>query len=219
MKTPPEDHDLIRWLDGEMDAAERTRFDARLHADPALKAEAEFMQRMSADLRSTFPAEMPVPFGDFFNSQIQERIAQEDRESARLDAALQPTRQSWLDWFRMPGFATAAAVVTATLIAGVMILRQGPSATSMVVSSYAPGQGVQVSSYHSAEAKATVVMLTGLEDLPADRKVVGYHIERSETDQEIAATTLYGGRGEVLMVVSKDARNQPRLIAAASPRG
>lgn len=213
MKTPPEDHDLIRWLDGEMDAAERARFDARLQADPALKAEAEFMQRMSADLRSTFPAEMPVPFGDFFNSQIQERIAQEDRQPAA------PTRQGWLDWLRLPSFITVASVITATLIAGVMIVRQESSSSSLVVSSYAPGRGVQVNSYHSAEAKATVVMLTGLEELPADRKVVGYHIERSETDQEVAATTLYGDRGEVLMVVSKDARNQPRLIAAASPRG
>ena len=212
MKTPSEDHDLIRWLDGEMNAEERASFTARLDADPALKAEAEFMQRMSADLRSALPAEMPVPYGDFFNSQIQARISQEPRDLP------EPQRASWLDWFRIPGFSTIAAVTAAVVIAGVMIMRQSPSGDSVVLSSYAPNQNVQVNAYYSSDAQATVLMLNGLEDLPADRKVVGYHIERSETDQEVAATTLYGDRGEIV-VVAKDARNQPRLIAAANPRG
>ncbi|MCW0218557.1 MAG: hypothetical protein OJI67_09570 [Prosthecobacter sp.] len=215
MKTPPEDHDLIRWLDGEMNAAERERFTSRLDADPALKAEADLMQRLSTDLRANLPAEMPVPFGDFFNSQIQVRIAQEE-----LSENAGSTKQaSWLDWFRLPGFATISTVVAAVIVAGVMILQQPPTAASVVLSTYAPSQGVQVSSYHSTDAHATVLMLTGLEDVPADRKIVGYHIERSETDQAVAATTLYGERGEVVLVVAKDARNQPRLLAAANSRG
>jgi anti-sigma factor RsiW len=215
MKTPSEDHDLIRWLDGEMKAAELASFTARLESDPVLKSEAELMQRMSRDMRSSLPAEMPVPFGDFFNSQIQMRISQE--ESSMRDAPA--ARASWLDWFRLPGFATIAAVTAAMVIAGVMIYQQSPSSASYVLSTYAPNQKVQVNTYHSAEAHATVLMLDGLEDLPADRKVVGYHIERSETEQAVATTTLYGERGEVVLVVSKDARNQPRLLAAANPRG
>ena len=215
MKTPSEDHDLIRWLDGEMNAAELARFTARLESDPALKSEAEMMQRMSSDLRSSLPAEMPVPFGDFFNSQIQMRIAKED--SATPD--IQESPSSWMDWFRLPGFATLAAVTAAAVIAAVMIFQQKPSGDSYVLSTYAPNQNVQVSSYHSKDAHATVLILEGLEELPADRKIVGYHIERSETDQEVAATTLYGDRGEILLVVSKDARNQPRLLAEANPRG
>jgi anti-sigma factor RsiW len=214
MKTPSEDHDLIRWLDGEMNAEERVSFTARLDADPALKAEAEFMQRMSADLRSALPVEMPIPFGDFFNSQIQAQISQAPRDLAEPE----PQRASWLNWFRFPGISTLAAVTAAVVIAGVMIMRQSPSGDSVVLSSYAPNQGVQVNAYYSSDAQATVLMLNGLEELPADRKVVGYHIERSEIDQEIAATTLYGDRGEIV-VVAKDARNQPRLIAAANPRG
>lgn len=214
MKTPPEDHDLIRWLDGEMSEAESLRFTARLDADPDLKAEAEMMKRLSADMRAALPKEMPVPYGDFFNSQIQMRIAQEE---ALPETPARAT--SWLDWLRLPGFATVATVTAAVVIAGVMILR-GPEPTgSLVLSSYAPNQGVEVKSWQSPEAGATVLMLNGLEDLPADRQLVGYHIERSETDQAVAATTLYGDRGEVVLVVSKDARNQPRLIAAANPRG
>jgi len=214
MKAPSEDHDLIRWLDGEMNASELARFTARLESDPALKAEAEFMQRMSQDVRTSLPAEMPVPFGDFFNSQIQVRIAQEDSSTQRAGA-----RSSWLDWFQLPGFATITAVVAAMLIAVAMILQQPPSSDSLVLSTYAPNQTIQVSSFHSSDAHATVLMLDGLEEVPADRKIVGYQIERSEIDQEVAATTLYGERGEVVLVVAKDARNNPRLIAAVNPRG
>lgn len=213
MKTPPEDHDLIRWLDGEMTPAERERFAARLEADPVLKQEVELMQRMSADLRSHLPAELPVPYGDFFNSQIQVRIAQEE-PVATLPA--QGGFAAWLGIFRLP---TLLAATAAVVMAAVMILNSSPAGDSLVLSTYTPNPGVQARAFHSDAAQATVLMLDGLEAMPADRKIVGYHIERSETDQEMAATTLYGERGEVLLVVTKDVRNQPRLIAAAAPRG
>ncbi len=210
MKTPSEDHDLIRWLDAEMTDAERASFSARLESDPALKAEVELMQRMSADLRTHLPAEMPVPYGDFFNSQIQVRLAQEEPLS------IPETRASWLDWLRMPTLIAATAAVA---IAGFLIMQQGPAAgDSVVLSIYVPNTSVQARSFHSDEANATVLMLDGMEAMPADRKIVGYHIERSETDQEVATTTLYGERGEVVLVVSKDARNQPRLLSS-TPRG
>ncbi len=214
MKTPPEDHDLIRWLDGEMTPAERERYAARLAADPALKAEVEMMQQMSADLRAHLPAEMPVPYGDFFNSQIQVRIAQE--EARALEPAGRPAL-SWRDWFRLPTLVAATAAVG---IAAVMIWQQPPSGSgSVVLSTYAPNPNVQARAYHSDEAQATMLVLEGLEAMPADRKIVGYHIERSETDTEMAATTLYGERGEVVLVVTKDIRNQPRLLASSPPRG
>lgn len=208
MKTPSEDHDLIRWLDGEMNPAERERFAARLEADPELKSEVELMQRLSADLRSSLPAEMPVPYPDFFNSQIQVRIAQED------ERPLEPARSTWLDWLRLPSFLAATAAV---VMAGFMIWQNQPSGDSLVLSTYAPDPAVQARSYHSTEADATVLMLEGLQEMPADRKFISFHIERSETDQETATTTLYGQTGEPVLVVAKDARNQPRLLAA-TPR-
>jgi anti-sigma factor RsiW len=209
MKTPSEDHDLIRWLDGEMTDAERVSFSARLDADPALKAEVGMMQRMSTDLRAHLPAEMPVPYGDFFNSQIQIRLSQDE-------PLIPEVRASWLDWFRLPTVITAAAAV---IIAGFMIMQKGPAAGDSVVHSfYVPNSSVQARTFHSKEAQATVLMLDGVEAMPADRKIVGYQIQRSETDQEVATTTLFGERGEVVLVVSKDAHNQPRLLSA-TPRG
>jgi len=209
MKTPPEDHDLIRWLDGEMNPAERTRFAARMDADPALKAEAEAMQRISTDLRAHLPVEMPLPYADFFNSQIQVRIAQEEVLSH------EPGHRTWLDWLRMPTLVAATAAVA---IAGMIIWQQGAQGGSVVLSTYAPDPAVQARSFHSEEAGATVLMLDGLEDMPADKKFVTFRIKHTENDHEAATTTLYGLHDEPLLVVAKDARNQPRLLAA-TPRG
>jgi anti-sigma-K factor RskA len=211
MKTPSEDHDLIRFLDGEMSNTERACFETRMAVDPQLKTEVSLMQRMSADLRTHLPAEMPVPYADFFNSQIQVRIAQEE------SVTLPVVRSSWFDWVRIPTLATAAAAVA---IGGFMILQnQDQSASNSIVHSiYVPNPSVQARSFHSNEAQATVLILDGVEAMPSDRQMVSFHIERTETDQEMAITTLFGESGQVVAVVAKDSRNQPRLLSA-NPRG
>lgn len=211
MKTPSEDHDLTRFLDGEMSDTECASFEARMAADPMLNSEVNRMQRMSADLRSHLPAEMPVPYADFFNSQIQMRISQE--ESVTLPVA----RSFCFDWLRIPTLATAAAAVA---IGGFMILQnQDQSASNTIVHSiYVPNPSVQARSFHSDEAQATVLILDGVEAMPSDRQMVSFHIQRTETDQEMAATTLFGESGQVVAVVAKDSRNQPRLLLA-NPRG
>jgi anti-sigma factor RsiW len=87
MKPPSEDHDLIRWLDGEMNDAERASFEARLKSDPMLAKEAEELRALSAGIQAHLPAEMKVPHADFFNSQIQVRIAQMDLDESRQKQA------------------------------------------------------------------------------------------------------------------------------------
>jgi anti-sigma factor RsiW len=216
MKTPTEDHDLLRWLDGEMSAAEKAAFESRLTADPALKAEAELMQRLSADLRTHLPAEMAVPYADFFNSQIQVRLAQE--ENQQLPA---PAAEGWFGWLRKPWLTPAFAAAAIAMAALTMWQNGSPSvaADSLVHSIYVPNSAVQARAFHSAEAQATVLMLDGLEEMPADRKIVGFNIGRSEVDEAVAATTLFGADGKAVAVMAKDARNQPLLLTSTTPRG
>ncbi len=210
MKPPSENHDLIRWLDGEMTAAERAAFDAELKADPVLAREAEEMRSLSASLRTHLPADMKVPHADFFNSQIQMRIAQLEMEDARqkpvpfIDSLIALFRQPWL----------AAASVAAVAVAGFFLL--GPagsdSAHSLILSSYAPGRGVETSTYHDVAADATVLMLDGLDEVPADRKISGISVHRSETEPEVAATTLFDAAGSPLLVISRDAAGHPLFL-------
>lgn len=216
MKTPTEDHDLLRWLDGEMSAAEKAAFEARLAADPALKAEAELMQRLSADLRAHLPAEMPVPYADFFNSQIQVRLAQDENQQMNAEGG-----EGWFSWLRLPWLAPTLAAAALAMAALMTWQKNIPSTgtASLVNSIYVPNAAVQARSFHSTEAQATVLILDGLDEMPADRKIVGFNITRSEVDDAVAATTLFGTDGKAVAVMAKDARNQPLLLTSSTPRG
>ncbi len=214
MKTPPENHaatppDWMRWLDQEMPAAERAAFEQRLQSDPALRAEVDSARQLSEMLKNGLPAEMPVPHADFFNSQIQVRLAQMDLDEQRATPASR--RGTWLEWLRSPWLFGAAA---AAAIAVLLLADRGspPSASdTLVMSTYAPNPKVMVNAYHSDEADATVLMLDGLDELPADRKIVGWNLQSGDADSGLAGTALRGASGEVEVVVMRDARNNPLL--------
>ena len=204
-ETPP---DWMRWLDGEMTAAEREVFERQLAGDPALRAEVETARQLSGMLKRELPAEMDMPHADFFNSQIQVRLAQMEAEERRNTSAAKKT--AWLDWLRSPWLAGAAAAVIA-----VLLLRPGgeqiPASETVVMRSYAPDPDVVVSSYHSSAAAATVLVLEGLEELPADRKIVGWQLNSGEADPASMSTVFRNAAGQVELVLTRDANQQPRL--------
>ena len=203
----------MRWLDGEMPASERTAFEQQLAADPALRREVEAARQLSSLLSRELPREMPVPHADFFNSQIQVRLSQMEADERRATAPA-PRRATWSFWLKSPWLVGAAAAAITMLL-----LRLDPPSTAsstVVTSTYAPNPNVVVNAFHSDEADATVLMLEGLEELPADRKIVGWHLQNSQTDAATLSTTFLGVNGEVQAVMTRDARNQPRLWI---PRG
>lgn len=211
MKTPSdENHDLIRWLDGEMTAEERRAFEATLQNDPELAAEAESMRQLSESLKTHLPAEMPVPHADFFNSQIQVRIAQMELDDAREREKAAESTAGWLSWLRMPWLAGATAAAFA--IAGLVWTQNSSKGTSTIASTYTPNPSVHAQVFHSADAQATVLMLDGLEPVPAEKKIVGFRVHRAESDAEVATTTLFDENGSVLAVVALNAKGQPQVL-------
>jgi negative regulator of sigma E activity len=173
MKTPPEDIDLLRWLDDEMTPLERERFAARLSVEPALRREAESLQTLGRSLRDHLPREMAVPHPDFFNSQIQVRLARETTAPGRRGAG------SWLAWFRLPRLAVAAALVLLTAV----LVRPPIGSDSRVLGTYTPDPGVHASTHFSEAAEATVLLLEGLEEMPAERPLVGFR--QGAADQQL----------------------------------
>lgn len=210
MNTPPDDQLLARWLDNELSAEERTRFDAMLAADPALREEAESMKKLGEALRANVTFEREVPHADFFNSQIQEAIAAEQLAQERVKGGATGAT-SWFDWLRAPWAIAGAAAVVAL---GLFLLQegQGSGARTEILSLYAPSANVQTAVSYSDDAQATVLMLDGLEAIPADREVAGITVHHSETDTEVATTTLFDENGGVLLVMAKDAKGKPRTM-------
>lgn len=214
MKHPSEEHDLIRWIDGEMNETERTTFEEHLKRDPVLAKEAENMRALSASLRTHLPAEMRVPHADYFNTQIEVRITQMALDDARAKRAA-PVWGPVLQWLRQPWFALAGAAALAVL--GFVLLNPatGDASESMILSSYTPNTNVQARTYHDNGAEATVLMLDGLDAVPAERKISGIHIQRSEVEPELASTTMYDAEGTAVLMISRDALGNPMI----TPRG
>ncbi len=214
MKHPSEEHNLIRWIDGEMNETERTAFEEHLKQDPALATEARQMRALSTILRAHLPAEMPVPHADFFNTQIEVRISQ----MALDDARAKQTGTNWgaaLQWLRQPWFALAGTAALAVLGFFLLNPATGDASESLILSSYTPNTNVQARTYHDNDAEATVLMLDGLDAVPAERKVSGISIQRSEVEPELASTTMYDNHGTAVLMISRDAFGNPMI----TPRG
>lgn len=210
MKHPSEEHDLTRWIDGEMNDAECATFEARLKQDPALAKEAEQMRALSASLRAHLPAEMRVPHADYFNTQIEVRITQMALDEARAGQ----TRPSWtsmLQWLRQPWFALTGAAALAVLGFFLLNPASGDASESLILSSYTPNTNVQARAYHDDGAGATVLMLDGLDAVPAERKVSGINIQRSEMEPELASTTMFDSQGAAVLMISRDALGNPMI--------
>ena len=216
MKLPSEseEHDLIRWLDGEMKEGERATFEERLKQDPVLAKEAQQMRALSASLRTHLPAEMRVPHADYFNTQIEVRITQMALDEARAKQA-GFNFGALLQWLRQPWFAVAGATALAVLSFVLLRPATGSASESMILSSYTPNTHVQARTFHDNAADATVLMLDGLDEVPAEKKVSGINIHRSELEPELASTTMYDAKGAAVLMISRDALGNPMI----SPRG
>lgn len=214
MKPPSEEHDLIRWIDGEMNETEKATFEERLKQDPVLAKEARQMRELSNSLRTHLPAEMRVPHADYFNTQIGVRIAQMELDDARSKQAA-PGWGAIFQWLRQPWFALAGTAALAVLGFFLMNPATGDASESMILSSYTPNTHVQARTYHDNAAEATVLMLDGLDAVPAERKVSGINIQRSEVEPELASTTMFDSRGTPVLMISRDALGNPMI----TPRG
>ncbi|MDZ4401191.1 hypothetical protein [Prosthecobacter sp.] len=218
MKPPSEDHDLIRWLDGEMSEAERTSFEERLKQDPVLAKEAKGLRELSAGIRAHLPAELKVPHEDFFNSQIQVRIAQLEMGNTRAEPNGKVGLAVLFNWLRQPWlFATGAAALA--VLSFLLLQPAGDShSESFILSSYTPNVSVHAHTFHDDAADATVLMLDGLDAIPAERKVSGISVHRTEIDPELASTTFYDASGARVLLLARDATGNP-LIWTQAPRG
>jgi hypothetical protein len=214
MKPPSEEHDLIRWIDGEMNETERTTFEERLKLDPVLAKEARQMRELSTNIRAHLPAEMRVPHADYFNTQIEVRITQMALDEARAKQAA-PGWGAMFQWLRQPWFALAGTAALAVLGFFLMNPATGDASESMIISSYTPNTHVQARTYHDSAADATVLMLDGLDAVPAERKVSGINIQRSEVEPQLASTTMFDAHGTPVLMISRDALGNPMT----TPRG
>jgi negative regulator of sigma E activity len=168
---PSNDEDrLTRWIDGELSDADVRDL---LDADPSLlemKAEA---QAIGTDLRQEFSAEETVPYADFFNHQLRQRIEEEGATNGapvtwREEAQVLPMFTRLRTAFGLAFVAMVAGVLGYTALQA----NRGASQTQ-VVRAFAPDANVIATAYWNDSAKATVLTLDGLEPIATTETVAG----------------------------------------------
>jgi hypothetical protein len=200
----PESHDpMTRWRDGAMTPAERAAFEAELQANPSLRAEADAMNALGALLRNHVALEALVPHADFFNSQIQEKIARLERE--KILSRPTPFLLSALSWLtRRWAIAGAMAALTIGFLAWNSMSRVEEG--SQVLGFYAPNTAVHASSYQDSDANAAVVVLDGLDAIPDDHAISGTEAQPSDVappvkNPKTSAITPPGAHGDALLAM------------------
>jgi len=200
---------ITRWTDGVMSVPERAAFEAELQSNPQLRAEVEAAKRLGPLLRDHVTLEAAVPHGDFFNSQVQERITELQR--AELRAKPTPWTLAALSWLTRRWWAVTA--VTAAVVAGLVTWRSlGGEDGSQVLGFYAPNTEIHASSYHDNGANAAVLMLDGLPAIPDDHPISGLSADRTVNEPEMATTTLYDAKGGVLLAMAADSAGTPQAL-------
>ncbi len=217
---PSIDQELIhRYLDGELDPAARVDLERRLAAEPGLRQECDQLARLGKMLQQQ-PAAPEPPYPDFFNAHLLRQIEQEQAETGAVSAAGSAGRD-WFGWLRLPWLvaagATALAVFSLVRIDGPTGPAPDPGRTS-VVSTYAPEPGISSSVYFVDSAGATVIELTGLDDIPDEQNVSGRDLGSHESGRGLAVTLL-DTSGRPVAALMADLEDGAPVFRPLSPGG
>lgn len=153
------------WVDGRLAGDELSAFEKELAAHPEAMAERDAALKLRALLRE-HPTAPPLANADFFNLQLQQRIA------AETPRARKPERRAWSFW-TLPRLAWAGAL--SLLIAGALYKALIPATVTydsapyfaQVVEAWPADPGISATTVYSPEDNVTVLWLEGLDPLPA----------------------------------------------------
>jgi len=182
MNTNPDETKMALWLDDELHGEELAAFEATAGSQPEMIAAREDVRRWRALMASAVPAAVDPPYPEFFNTRVERAI----RVPVAVAAASVPKKQWW--FFRQSVLVPMAACVgmaftfwlgTETSRRTNMAGDSAPPRTVAVESAlpktltveplvYTPENGVEAERFTSSPAAATVILLSGVDEIPDD---------------------------------------------------
>lgn len=159
---------VVRWMDDvTLSASEKEELNRILEAEPELQELRAGHSRMREELKTTYREVEDVPYGDFFQTKLQQAIrdSEEELPSAKMAS-------SWKDSLRWWLAPVAVGAMAVAFLAGTRV-GNGPTERRLVVASaqnrplvYTPEGGV-TSTILNADAQGTsVILLDGLQPIP-----------------------------------------------------
>ena len=164
---------LTRWMDGALSADELRELEPVLAKDPDLERERDEYVKLRGELQSSIPAEVEPPYPDFFNAHLERLIQDASRGLGKGGRGKERPGLSRLwTWWMAP--AATAALVAAFILGMNMTDANVPDPISDVATAYSPDDNVVPTVVaQDASLDATVIVLTGLEDVP-DENLIGW---------------------------------------------
>ena len=179
---------IVRWMDGEaLSTGETAELDAILKADPELKAMKESHAEISEELRMAYKQPEDVPYGDFFQTKLEQAI----RDSEQVEAAVPERSVSWRDslrWWLAPVTVGAMAIA---FLAGTRVGK--PPVTNRQIVLQEPerplvftAEGLVTSTIVNTDADGTsVIVLDGLQPIPDSFELMAVHPESFEQPNDV----------------------------------
>ena len=164
----PFEEQFTAWVDGKLSGPELAAFEKELEQHPAAVSERDDAQKLGAFLRGN-PTAPKLANADFFNLQIQQRIAADPPRERSVEKA-----RGW--FWSLPRLLAAGAACL--LIAGAMFKMLIPTTPSLnaedtspyfaqVVESWTSEPGVSANTVYNPKDNVTVLWLDGLDYIPA----------------------------------------------------
>lgn len=173
---------IVRWMDDEtLSAAEREELNLILKAEPELKAMQEGHSQIRTELKAAYSEVEDLPYGDFFQTKLEQAIRKADHE----EAAPIKEASSWRDALRWWLAPVAVGAMAVAFLAGTRV-GQAPAGERLVVTPvqerplvYTPEGGVTSTIVDVDTDGTSVIVLDGLQPIPdsydlmAERSNVG----------------------------------------------
>jgi anti-sigma factor RsiW len=158
------------WLDDQLDEKERAEFEASLPDKEAAEAERREAKKLGTLLKRELGAQR-LSNEEFFNHQLQERIARESAEPSRQSDA---DGSTW--WTVRRLFWSGAAALAIFLVLAVFVMRdRNPGEQSEYLTQIlnarvdpAVSPNATITMFEAKEDRVTVLWTEGLQALPAD---------------------------------------------------
>jgi negative regulator of sigma E activity len=205
---PEEEERITRWIDGELPDSE---VEDLLAAHPELREAKSQSEALGNLLRKELDTGEKIPYADFFNHQLLKRIEEETEAPASTAAEREALAESMFPRFTFfKKFAAFAAIGVAAVFA-ILFFVNVQVGGSEIVSTYTPDPRLEATSFYSDEANATVLLIEGLEEIPAQREVTGVQAVGYIPQDNRSHFTLDSAAGQPLLVLALDQARRPHV--------
>ena len=178
---------IVRWMDDEtLSTVEKEELNTILEAEPELKLMREGHSRMRSELQTAFGDVEDLPYGDFFQTKLQQAIRNSERDSERGEVTPARSSSSWRDtlrWWLAPVAlgAMAVAFLAGTRVGntpeeGRVVVQQAPVRNLV----YTPEGGVTSKLFDPDAEGTSVIVLDGLQPIPDSQNLMA---ERAKAGQ------------------------------------